>query len=270
MAKPLRCVICCYDVDPDAIVRVLDAVAADTGRQLFGVIVNNRISSQWRALNGWEIIQGSNALMDFSAYAEGGGHIVEHVEPGEAVMFVNDSTFTKHTARRHLQELVKYAGRLGQIEVPCIAGKVDNYIDHCFLNPWSGINAYVSTFSFMLNAGGIRTLLDVYACVDSVMGDPRLDVGDESWGAGLSPQFREFLRTHLTMPGSPSAWYQSEKYRNDRAMLRTKSRCVYLEHRLSGEIGRSGVIVSLYPRQRDKARFWFADQVAKLRRKVGH
>ena len=269
MERPLRCVICCYDVGPDAIVPVLDSIGADTGRQLFGVIVNNRTSPRWPERSGWEMIQGSNALMDLSAFAEGGGHVVEHVGRDEAVMFVNDSTFTKHNARRHLQELVKYAGRLGQIDVPCIAGKVDNYADHCFLNPWSGLNAFVSTFAFMLNARGVRTLLDVYASVDSVMGDPGLDVSDHGWGVGLSPPFREFLRTHLTMPGSPSAWYQSEKYRNDRAVLQAKSRCVYLEHRLSGEIGRSGVIISLYPRQRDKLRFRLADQVAKLRRKAG-
>jgi len=120
-----------------------------------------------------------------------------------------------------------------------------------------------------LNARGVRALLDVYAGVDSAMGDSSLELSDPGWGVGLRPQFKEFLRTHLTMPDSPSAWYQSERYRNDRAMLQAKSRCVYLEHRLSGEIGSSGVIISLYPRQRDKLRFRFADQVAKLRRKAG-
>lgn len=269
MVRPLRCVVCCYDVGPDVIVPVLDAVGADTGRQIYGVIVKNRISTRWRERSGWEMIQGSNALMDFSAFAEGGGHIVEHMERDEAVMFVNDSTFTKHNARSHLKELVKYAERLGQIDVPCIAGKVDNYADHCFLNPWSSLNAFVSTFAFMLNARGVRILLDVCERVDAVMGAPGLDVSDHGWGVGLSPQFREFLRTHLTMSDSPSAWYQAEKYRNDRAMLRTKSCCVYLEHRLSGEIGRRGVIVSLYPRQRDRVRFRVADQVAKLRRQIG-
>jgi len=269
MARPLRCVICCYDVGPDVIVSVLDAVGADTGRKLFGIIVNNRSSSPSWGRDDWEMVQGSNALMDFSAFAEGGGRVVEHVGRDEAVMFVNDSTFAKHNARRHLQELVKYAGRLAQIDVPCIVGKVDNYSDHCFLNPWSGLNAFVSTFAFMLNARGVRALLDVYAGVDSAMGDSSLELSDPGWGVGLRPQFKEFLRTHLTMPDSPSAWYQSERYRNDRAMLQAKSRCVYLEHRLSGEIGSSGVIISLYPRQRDKLRFRFADQVAKLRRKAG-
>jgi len=269
MARTVRCVICSYDVGPDVIVPALNAVAADAGHRLIGVIVNNRRSSRWQERSGWEMIQGSNTLMDFSAFAEGGHHIVDNIGPNDVAMFVNDSAFTKHNARHHLRKLVKYSERVGQIEVPCIVGKVDNYVDHCFLNPWSGLNAFVSTFAFLLNFRGVMTLLDVYASVDTVMGDPRLDVKDRGWGVGLSPPFREFLRTHLMMPGSPSAWYQSEKYRNDREILRTKSRCVYLEHRLSGEIGSSGVIISLYPRQRDKVRFRIADQVAKLKRKAG-
>ena len=128
------------------------------------------------------------------------------------------------------------------------------------------MDAYVSTFCFLATPEAIRVLIACYDSIDSVIGIAETPIESPDWGVGLAMQFREFLRSHVTQENMPSAWYQAAQYRNNPEMVRKKARCVYLEHRLSGEIGREGLIFSVYPTPRGQLTFLWAERIAKARR----
>lgn len=264
----LRCVVCAYDLEPAEIAGRLDVIAAREGFRLQGVVVDNRRRAGQLMPEGWSVLEGSNTLMDFSAYAEGTRSMQSALSACEAVLFVNDSMFSKHHAANHLGALLPYTRRIAAMACPSIAGRVDRYVDQCYANPWSGLPVYVSSFAFLANAPALVRLLASFDSVDEVMG-PSGSLDNEAWGAGLTLSFREFLLTHVTMPRAASAWYQAARLQSHPAALERKARCVYVEHRLSGEVGRDGVIFSIYASPRATLRAVLADQWAKVGRLLG-
>lgn len=271
-ARPdLRCVVCAYDLTPAEIVKRLMVIAAREGLRLHGIVVDNRrrVGTLMPEMpEGWSVLDGSNSLMDFSAYAEGSRTILPTLSARESVLLVNDSVFSKHHAGNHLGALLPYMQRIDAMACPAIAGRVDRYVDQCYANPWSGLPVYVSSFAFLANTPALRRLVACCDSVDTVMG-PAGAIDTEEWGAGLTLPFREFLRTHVTMPRAASGWYQAARWQSSPDVLDRKARCVYLEHRLSGEVGRDGVIFSIYASPRATLRAVVADQWAKVGRRLG-
>jgi hypothetical protein len=261
---PVSTIVCCYRQSPARVAATLARLGQETGSDFGGVIVDNAGTATDAHIPGWHVVAGSNALMDFSGYCEG----LAVLEPRYgAVLVLNDTLFTDHNAGFMLERLLRYRDFIAACDVPAIAGKVDNYSSVCFANPWSGANAYVSSFAFLLSAVALPILPRLYAEIDQVMGDPALAIVDPGWAPGLDPRFRTYLRLHLLTDFDPLSWYRLKIGAVAGDMLARKARCVYLEHRLSGEIARQGVIVSLFPRGRDKIAFRSRDRWARLMRR---
>jgi hypothetical protein len=245
-------IVCCYRRTPADVAALLARVGGATGYAFGGIIVDNAAAAIATSLPDWHVIAGSNTLMDFSGYCEG---MAVLGEPKGAVLVLNDTLFTDHNAGFILERLLRYHEFIGGSDSPAIAGKVDHYSSVCFANPWSGANAYVSSFAFLLSAAALPILPRLYAEVDQVMGDPGLAISDPGWALGLHPRFRAYLRLHLLTDFDPLSWYRLKAGAVAADVLAQKARCVYLEHRLSGEIAREGIILSLFPRGRDKLKF---------------
>jgi hypothetical protein len=245
-------IVCCYRQSPARVAATLARLGQETGSDFGGVIVDNAGTATDAHIPGWRVVAGSNALMDFSGYCEG----LAVLGPRQgAVLVLNDTLFTDHNAGFMLARLLRYRDFIAACDVPAIAGKVDHYSSVCFANPWSGADAYVSSFAFLLSAKALPILPRLYAEVDGVMGDPALAIGDPGWAPGLDPRFRAYLRLHLLTDFDPLSWYRLKAGTVAADLPARKARCVYLEHRFSGEIAREGVIVSLFPRSRDKLKF---------------
>jgi hypothetical protein len=104
--------------------------------------------------------------------------------------------------------------------------------------------------------------------VDTDLGDKTIDLDDPAWGQGLDTAFRVYLRCHLTYTAISNTWYQLTEKRDNRRLISQKARGVYYEHRLSGDIGATGVLFNIYPTPRNKWRFFLREQQAKVKRRL--
>lgn len=266
--KLLTTVVCSYGIAPLQLCLALDRIGQRLHLRFGGVVVCNGPHEIPAGHGDWQFLRGSNAELDFSAYQEGADHLQRAGQRARSVLFINDSTLTKHNAYRVLQALLAYRPALEGTDLPAIAGKTDAYDNVCFANPWSQLPVYVSSFCFLLNAPAIPVLQEVRRQAELDLGSTAADLGRPDWGTGLPAAFRTYLRTHLTHPGTSISWYQLTRHRDNAALLARKARCVYAEHRLSGEIGRQGVVFAVYPLWRMKARFFLFEQMAKLARRL--
>lgn len=266
MREAVTCVACCYNLAPEDMQARLEHVAAKIGVSLRGIVVANNPDHDLGARPGWQTIRGSNAIMDFSAYYEGLSALAASGLPQEAVLVLNDTVFTDHNSYWNLKEVLKYRQFVAEVDLPCIVGKVDDYPSVCFHNPWSGLNAYVSSFCFLLNRPGQEAFLRVYERLPEEFPATTLPVTHPDWGKQLDPVFRTYLRLHLTTDFDPNSWYKAKKYNNNSRILQTKAFCVYLEHRLSGEIGRNGVIIAFNAWAKAKVKYFLMERLGKLAR----
>jgi len=266
--KLLTTVVCSYGIAPLQLCLALDTLGQRLHLRLGGVVICNGPHEIPAARGDWQFQRGSNAELDFSAYQEGADLLQRAGQRARSVLFINDSTFTKHNAYRVLEALLAYRPALEDTELPAIAGKTDAYDNVCFSNPWSQLPVYVSSFCFLLNAPALPALQEVRRQAELDLGPTAADLRRPDWGMALPAAFRIYLRTHLTHPGTSISWYQLTRHRDNTVLLARKARCVYAEHRLSGEIGRQGVIFAAYPLWRMKARFFLFEQLAKLARRL--
>lgn len=261
--RTVATIACCYRQSPAFVAALLARIGRELDVTFCGVIVDNSCTSSDAPPPGWMVIAGSNTLMDFSAYCEG----LDALGPqNAAVLVLNDTLFTDHNGDFMLRRLLRYHDFVGACGVPAIAGKVDRYTSVCFANPWSGANAYVSSFAFLLSSAALTVLPKLYAAVDDVMGDVSIPLDDPRWAGALDARFRAYLRLHLTTDFDPLSWYRLKAGAVTADLLARKARCVYLEHRLSGEIARGGIVISLFPRERDKISFTIMERLGRAKR----
>ena len=263
MANVVTCVVCSYNLPPRHLHEKLERIAKKIGVSLSGVIVVNRADFDLDPIPGWRVVRGTNDTMDFSAYYEGIRSLAAPLE-GHCLLVLNDTVFTDHHAYWNIKETLKYRIFVGQVDRPCIAGKVDDYPSICFSNPWSGLNAYVSSYCFLLNQEGARTFEQVYERLPDELPDGNISVQDPQWGTHLDPALRHYLRLHLTTDYDPNSWYKANHYHRSSDILKKKARCVYLEHRLSGEIGKSGIIIATNAWAKSKIKLFLMERTHKI------
>jgi hypothetical protein len=261
-------VVCSYDIEPGRLAALLSSIGHRLQTQFTGVIVCNAAHALPPATTEWQFVRGTNSELDFSAYHEGAAHLQASAKPA-SVLFLNDSTFTRHNARRVIAALLVYRSAVEDAAVPAMAGKTDPYDSVCYTSPWSRLPVYVSSFCFLLNRHAMAALPAVRSAADEDLQGTHVDIRSSDWGVHLPVPFRHYLKAHLAYPGTSLAWYQLQRRHGQTALLSKKLRCVYSEHRLSGEIGRDGVIFSVYPTARLKAQFFLFEQIAKVPRKLG-
>jgi hypothetical protein len=240
-------------------------VAAKLGVQFHGVVVANRAGAVLSGNHDWTVIQGSNSTNDFSAYIEGLDQLrTLAAQDFRAVVFVNDSVFERHHAKANLQAVLRHLPLVGQIQVAAITGKVDRYATVCHRNPWSGLPLYVSTYCFALN----QPALDILRSLPSrAMSDGLLDgvpLTAPEWGTGMPANFREFLRAFTCYGHASFSWQGVTRYGVGDHLLAIKARCIYMEHRLSGELGRHGCIVPVNVHRLDSLWLYVAEKLAGL------
>lgn len=257
----LTLVVCSYTIAPAELLLKLDKLSRRLAAPMGGVIVCNGsvdsiAYSHRHAIENWSLIKGSNRVHDFSAYAEGLKYLQDADECGDAVIFINDSLFQTHHAGQNMRALLRQVETLKSIGAPALSGKCDRYFTICHQNPWSGMGIYVSTYCFALNRAALTILhsLDEYATKD--LGCTAVSVLDDTWGQGLAVNFRELLRCFLKYGSKDFSWKKKAEYMIDETLILSKARCIYSEHRLSGEIGRVGCILPTNHRKSEQIRFW--------------
>ena len=266
--QTIAVVACCYNLETEVLCESLDYVAAQLDVRFIGVIVANRPGTALHGNPNWAVIQGTNETYDFSAYIEGLQQLRGSAGKGlEVVLFVNDSLFERHHALANLRAVVKHLPLVRQIEVATITGKVDHYSTVCHRNPWSDLALYVSSYCFALNppAQDMLFQLPARALNDGVVGDISLNAPE--WGVGLPLNFREFIRAFTSYGHSSLSWQGLTRYCIDDRLLAVKARCIYMEHRLSGELGKHGCIVPVNVRKLDCLVLYLADKLAAMRQK---
>lgn len=267
----IQCVVCCYALEPREIRVRLQSLALRLGLSIRGVIVCNRPQQARESDANWEVIGGTNRTHDFSAYAEGLAHLMTLNGDLSGVVFINDSLFTSHHPRANLGALQRQLHVLQKIQGPAIAGKVDRYRTFCHANPWSDLNIFVSSYCFGLNRAALPTLLELENFANQDLGDLEtlLPIHSPEWGGGLTTTFREFIRGFLTYGHPDYHWPGINKYQLDARLLAIKARCIYMEHRLSGEVGRHGCILPTNLTRMDRIRMYVGEMGARMARSLG-
>lgn len=271
-AERVLWVVACAYIYPARTLRDrLEALARKMNVRFQGVIVDNRGVDLPPDEAGWTYVAGSNQDHDFSAYSEGLNRCLEG--RGDAapdiVLFINDSLFALHSAHVHARETMAYVELLRQLKVPALCGKTDPYAAVCHRSPWSGLPFYVSSFCFLLNRPAFDVLRALSAWADEDGLDRDLAVTDSRWGAGLQPNFREFIRAFVAYGGSWFVWPGLQRYAIGDRLISVKARCIYLEHRLSGEIARNGCLIPINEKKLPRLRLYIAEKIVALKRKVG-
>jgi len=269
--REINVVAVCYQRPADRVAVGLQRIAQHHGVALRGVIVCNRSQQVQVRLQDsrFDLIQGSNALLDFSGFFEGMERLLSTRSEAASsnILFVNDTLFTKHAASCILGRVLDLDVFLERLSAPAISGKLDPYRAICMRNPWSGHSGYITSFCFLLNSLALPLMrqLPADAHIDGLLGDA--EVGDLGWGSQLPHDLREMLRAHLLYPGSPLLWPAARSSNSD--LLRRKAASSYFEHRLSGHLGKSGVVVPINAGPRSIASVALNERMARLSRAIG-
>lgn len=268
MSTSLTVVACCYRLAPEEMIRRIQRLFVGQPVRVSGFAVSAHLAESRQLQDGWTALPTDNDDFDFSAYLTGALAAAERGLADEPVLFVNDTLFTNHAAGANFKAVVRLLGVVRDIELPAIAGKTDRYTTICLRNPWNGLDQYVPTYCFLLNAKGVAALLQLrrWAEDDGVTHDH--DVGSPAWGSRLAPAFREFLKASLVYQRSPYLWYRLRDGRYSAAQLRSKARCIYFEHRLSGAIGSAGCILPSNAGPRWGSYLAIQERLSRLRRRL--
>lgn len=263
---PFHVVACCYSCDPTTFLEKVRTVFSRLGHSASGVVVDNRGGSPESRDPLWDILPGDNADLDFSAYFQGLDFLkAKHGQELGVVIFINDSLFLRHNPLANLQRIVGLTSLLAEMKAPAITGKADSYQTICLRNPWSGLNSYVSTYCFALNNGAQSILGRLRALAEA---DGLYDTSGNfstNWGSPLNPAFRELLLANIHYSASPYRWHSISKHQNNAPLLQKKVRCIYYEHRLSGEIGLNGCIVPINAGPRARISVYVAEFIARVK-----
>jgi hypothetical protein len=246
MTKYIDVVGCCFTLTPAQFKDRLIKLAKDLDVEMRGVIVSNNTHLEPLNDSNWSLVKGSNKDLDWSAYIEGVNVFRSASDTfSSCILFLNDSLFTSHNAKANLRPILNLLPLAESIDLPCMVGKADRYFTICHSNPWGGQNFYISTYCFILNSEAITIINRLPSLADEDGLGHTIDIASPNWGGGLRPAFREFLRANMAYINSPYAWHSLLRYSNNKSLLRSKARCIYFEHRLSGELVKNGCVMPI-------------------------
>lgn len=259
----IKCVVCCYRISPKEVITKLKKITKNLNISLYGVIVCNRSFAAYFD-EDWDIISGSNTLMDMSAYHEGLLHTRLAENTKDTILFLNDTIFSEHNAHWNISQTVSYLEYFETLTEAAICGKVDSYNTICFSNPWSNIPKYLSSYCFLLNQAAQEIFIR--------LGQAALDIPIyrilEYIKENSNLQFYQFLILHLEYSIGSNSWYKRKFFQNERDIILRKYMCVYLEHRVSGEISNEGILIATNATAKDNAMHLIKEKYGKLKNKL--
>jgi hypothetical protein len=238
----IQVVACVFRMAPNDYARRLSSLLDRLRVPHRGVIASSLISEPHVIDDRWSTLSAPNDDLDFSSYFVG-ARAINEASNSTVTLFVNDSLFTNHAPLANLRALLRLAPLVAQLPIPALSGKCDPYTTISLRNPWSELTQYVSTYCFLLNGPGLQTFLMLPALAEADGVTLQDNVGSPTWGAGLPPFFREFIKSNLLYRESPYLWYRLRDGQFDDRLLRGKARCIYFEHRLSGAIADAGCLL---------------------------
>lgn len=236
-------VACCYKMPAVEVLRRLRVLLVNQPISVKGFLVSSKHDKEIDLGDNWIGLPSDNLDFDFSSYLTGAEAVVSRNLGDRPVLFLNDTLFTEHAAAANLRAVCRQIGLIRELELPAIAGKADAYSTVCLRNPWSSLPLYVTTFCFLLNPQGLALLqrLREFAEADKVTHEYGVDSSE--WGSKMPGQLRQFIKSALVYRDSEYLWYRLHQGTYSPQQLRSKARCIYFEHRLSGAIGEVGCIV---------------------------
>jgi hypothetical protein len=237
MKKNLFIVVCSFNVEPKLIIKRLDKIFNRYDYHYKGVIVCNKNFYVTTDSSNWNIIEGSNEFFDFSAYFEGlvflnNNHLVD-----SNILFLNDSIFLKHDFKYSINLILKANFVISEIITPSLIGFRSHYTTICLFNPWSKIDVFIPTYIFIINNAALNLFISLKsnAEIENIFTD---NIND--WSDNIPYQFKVFLNSYIFNNNFNNSWDGNKKYILNKKDLYKKARCVYFEHKLSGEIGLHG------------------------------
>lgn len=236
-------VACSYQVSPEEYIPRLEKFLASLNISYLGVLVSSKVNIPSIAYSKWTYLFSDNENLDFSSYAVGAKFFKDKYTNNAPVLFVNDTLITNHSIYTNLKAIFRIFPLFISLNLPAISGKADKYTTICMRNPWSNLNIYISTYCFLLNPIAVDILLEATNILDDVGLTFDGSIEDELWGLGLDPQFREFIKANLIYKKSPYLWYRLRESKISNSHILAKARAIFLEHYISGETSRLGVIL---------------------------
>ncbi|HAX3822981.1 TPA: sugar polymerase [Escherichia coli] len=264
--KKLCIVACSYTLKPELIINKLHAYLSDY--ELTGVVISNNHTVEQFKTNEFYIEAGTNSLFEFSAYKEGIDFLEDKLSPqsGIPILVLNDTLFLKHNAKYILRKIVSYYSTIERAELPAIAGRLDPYNNICYNNPWNAMHGYISSFCMLINQKAAKIIVSCYNELSNYFSNNDLDISQPGWGIQIESRLREFIRSHLIDIHTDTVWYQAKLLHNDKKRINIKAKCVFMEHFISGKIGESGIVISIFPTWKGKVLNFLNEQLSKVKR----
>jgi hypothetical protein len=182
--------------------------------------------------SGWQTLQGSNDLAEFSGWQEG----LRHLAPSDAGVILLNDTVVAHR-RFNLTRRLAMALAVRSAPPRSMVGFTDSG-DGPFLIAGLPLVDWISTYCFMLTPEALaaldRTLYDPGVVSQIVPGGLR----EDAFFAQLSPNLERRLRHEMFDGG----WYGGERLAEaNQERLRLKARCIVAELLLSARCDALGV-----------------------------
>ncbi len=264
--KKVFVIVCSYSVSPDLIIRKFIKLNNKYNFIIIGVIItNNNLFHFQNKYDNWIVKNGSNSILDFSAYFEGLNLIKDKINESSPILFFNDTLIFKHDFSFSINEIFKYYDLMNEINFAAMAGFKSNYNSICLKNPWSNNSVFIPTYLFLLNVQGFKILNQIKESINF----ENLIIDENIFDSiNANPQFIELLKSHTIYNQSPLSWNKNNYKIQDLNLFYKKAFCVYLEHRLSGEISNVGGLIFLNGSRRIQLNLIFREFLINIFNKI--
>lgn len=232
-------VICHYYLSDKKLTSILNFLLADNLFNIARVVVvqngrkiNLKIKKNENKLI---LIEGSNGLLDFSAFLEGADQLDdEEIESG--ILFFNDTLFTKWPSWWILKKISNDLSSAASLDVPCLVGFGASYPFFLQENPWSKSNSYMCSAAFYANVHAVKVLTKITKnCIENVNLVVANSLDEKIIKEYVGEKFYSYLKI-LLLKSSGGVWRPSGKERFSSEMRIKKAFCFYLEHYFSASV----------------------------------
>lgn len=221
-------IVACYYLDPSKIIKKL-AFTKKLGCCEIIVVVNN--PKYFKQINSQNIVQGSNDILDFSAYREGLVHVKKiDIDCNKIILFINDSLLVKHPYKYIVNKIAtdfEYKSAK-QAMAYSFSGKYNFYFDK---NPWENTRLHLCGAAFALNLHGLEIFETLY---DSVYVETINVKSHEQLENLYGKSFYDFI--NIILIDNNKVWKPINYKDISNVDYLKKSIAFYLEHKLTANL----------------------------------